>query len=132
MIARSKELFEQHRQFLLYAMIGVSGVVLDLILFFVLFNLFQIDKNLATFMSTSAGITNNFLWNAFVNFKTSDQLAKRFGQFYLVGLSGIVLTVAIFFVFVDQLHLNANLVKVGSLPPVLVMQFLLNKYWTFK
>ncbi len=120
------------RNFVLYAIIGLSGVTLDVVIFLVLFNLFQVEKNLATFLSISIAITNNFLLNTYLNFKVKDKLAKRYLRFYLVGLSGILLTDALFFLFVDRLHLNANLIKIGSLLPVLLLQYSLNKRWSFK
>lgn len=132
MISNAKSLVVQNRQFLLYAIIGVSGVLLDLAVFFILFNLVHIDKNVATTISTSAGITNNFFWNAHHNFKMTDRMLRRFLQFYSVGLSGIVLTIIIFQIFVNGLGWSANIVKVLSLGPVLVLQYLLNKGWTFR
>lgn len=120
------------REFILYATIGLSGVLLDVLVFFVLFNIVGLDKVLATFISISLAITNNFLLNVFFNFKTKDQLLKRYLRFYLVGLSGIILTALIFFIFVDLVKLGANLVKIGSLLPVLLLQYSLNKHWSFR
>lgn len=132
MVTQARSLLTQYRQFVLYAMIGVSGVLLDLVVFFVLFNVFDIGENLSTAISTTCGIANNFVLNTIFNFKVRDRLLIRFLRFYAVGLSGIVLTIAMFEVFVGWLDLNANAVKVASLLPVLVLQYGLNKIWTFK
>lgn len=112
--------------------IGVSGVTLDLILFMVLYNIFHINEQLATWVSISAAITNNFLLNTFLNFKVKDHLLRRFARFYAVGLCGILLTSLLFLVFVDALDINANIVKIASLVPVLLLQYSLNKRWSFK
>jgi len=120
------------RQFVLYAIIGLSGVTLDVLLFMALFNLFHMNEELATFISISASITNNFLLNTYFNFKVKDRLWARYARFYLVGLTGILLTDALFYVFVDNLHVSANIVKIGSLLPVLLLQYSLNKRWSFK
>jgi putative flippase GtrA len=120
------------RQFVLYALIGLSGVTLDVVLFMMLFNLFHINEELATFISISAAITNNFLLNTHLNFKVKDKLWYRYARFYLVGLTGILLTDALFFVFVDNLHISANIIKIASLLPVLLLQYSLNKRWSFK
>lgn len=120
------------RQFVLYAIIGLSGVTLDVILFFVLYNFFHVEKDLATFISISCAITNNFLLNTFFNFKVTDNLLRRYGRFYAVGLTGIAMTDLIFFVCVDHLGINANIVKIASLLPVLLLQYSLNKRWAFK
>src|SRR4051794_36029473 len=119
------------RQFFLYALIGASGVLLDLAVFFVLFDLVHLDKFVATGISTTAGITNSFVWNARYNFRVGDRLAQRFVRFYVVGLGGLALTAALFAVFVDALGWDANLVKVLSLAPVLLVQYTANKRWSF-
>jgi len=118
--------------FIIYAAIGMSGVTLDVVLFLILFNLFHINEQLATFISISAAITNNFLLNTHLNFKVKDKLWNRFARFYLVGLTGILLTDLLFVIFVDNLHINANYVKIGSLLPVLLLQYSLNKRWSFR
>ena len=120
------------RTFLLYALIGVSGVIADLAVFFILYNVVGIEKNIASFISISLAITNNFLWNTFVNFKVKDQLLRRYLRFYAVGLTGIALTSLIFLIFVDAYKINTNVVKLGSLFPVLLLQYSLNKRWAFK
>jgi putative flippase GtrA len=121
-----------NRNFVLYAIIGLSGVTLDVLLFLVLFNLFHINELLATFISISAAITNNFLLNTRFNFRVRDRLWGRYARFYLVGLSGIVLTDLLFLIFVNGLHINANIIKIGSLLPVLLLQYSLNKRWSFR
>jgi putative flippase GtrA len=131
LMQKIKLIIGQHRLFLLYALIGGSGVLLDLLAFLVLFNTLHLDENIATILSTSLGITNNFLWNAFFNFKTADKIMQRFAKFYGVGVSGIILTILLFAIFVDLFKVDANIVKVGSLFPVLLMQYWLNKKWTF-
>ena len=121
-----------HREFLLYAIIGVSGVLLDLVVFVVLYNVVGMWEVLATFISTTAGITNNFVLNAFFNFRKKDRLLARFAKFYTVGVVGILLTWAMFAVFSAWLGVDPNLVKVGSLPVVVIVQYGLNRGWTFR
>ncbi len=129
---KTKAFIAKNHQLLLYSLIGCSGVMLDLLLFALLFNMFGVDKNLATLMSTLTGMTNNFLLNAYFNFKVHSNLLRRLLEFYCVGLVGIVITVLLFKLFADSMGMNANVVKVGSLPLILIVQFLLNKHWTFK
>lgn len=120
------------RQFVLYAIIGMSGVTLDIVLFMVLFNMFHINEQVATFISISAAITNNFLLNTYLNFKVKDHLLSRYARFYMVGLTGIALTSLLFLIFMNGLGVDANIVKIASLVPVLLLQYSLNKRWSFK
>jgi putative flippase GtrA len=121
-----------HREFLLYAVIGVTGVALDLLAFLLLFNVVGLTEFVATFLSTTLGIANNFLLNVRYNFRTRDHLLRRFLRFYVVGAAGILLTFALFALLSGVAGWDPNLVKVVSLPVVLVFQFALNKKWTFQ
>lgn len=131
-VSLALEYIQKYKNFLMYAVIGASGATIDLVLFLILFNQFDFDKNLATVISTSAGIINNFTLNAVFNFKVKDHLLKRFMSFYMVGLSGLALTIFIFFIFIDLLKWNTNLVKVTSIVFVVAMQYTLNKNLSFK
>jgi dolichol-phosphate mannosyltransferase len=119
------------RQLVRYALVGGSGVLLDLTVFFVLYNGLGLHEQYANAISTSLGITNNFVLNARFTFDRRDRLLVRFLRFYAVGLTGIALTYAMFRVFSDWLGVDPNLVKAGSLPVVLAVQFLLNRKWSF-
>jgi len=123
---------EGYRQFALYTVIGGSGVLLDLALFAVLFNVAGLDEQAANLLGTSAGITNNFVWNSLFTFRRTDRPLVRFARFYLVGLSGLALTAALLWLLSDVLGIDANLVKLVSLPLVLALQFWLNKKWSFR
>ena len=125
------ELWARYRQFVLYQLIGASGVVLDLVIFLVLYNAVGMDAQLATVISTSVGIVNNFLLNSFLNFRRRDGMLRRFARFYSVGLLGIGLVALLLLVFHDWIGVDANIVKIASMPVVAVFQFFLNKKWSF-
>jgi putative flippase GtrA len=112
-----------------YAVIGVSGVLLDTLLF-VVFTHVGVVPPAATAVSTAAAITNNYLLNARFNFRTSFNLV-HFRRYFTVGLLGLAVAVGSL-----QLLISAGLAslpaKLVSLPLVLVSQFLANKYWTFR
>src|SRR5580765_6649446 len=71
-----------------YAVIGVTGVLLDTLLFVLLTGAGVIPV-LATVMSTVAGIVNNYILNARFNFRTPLNLVhlRRFGTVGLLGLA---------------------------------------------
>ena len=118
-------------QLVRYALIGGSGVALDLVVFLLLHNLTGMNEQLANALSTTLGIASNFALNARFTFERRDRLVVRFLRFYAVGLTGIALTNLLFLAFTDGLGIDANLVKAGSLPLVLALQFVLNRKWSF-
>lgn len=115
-----------------YAAIGVSGVCLDYVVFLLLFNAFGLHPQIANAISTTAGIVNNFVLNALLNFRKRDRIVVRFLRFYAVGLTGIALTVLLLKVFSDVLGVDANVVKGLSLPLVLLLQYSINRRWSFR
>ncbi|MFF4586951.1 GtrA family protein [Streptomyces sp. NPDC001388] len=119
------------RQLVRYTLIGGSGVTLDLVVFLLLHNTAGMDEQFANALSTTLAITNNFVLNARFTFERRDRIVVRFLRFYAVGLTGVVLTNLLFLAFTDGLGVDANLVKAGSLPLVLALQFVLNRKWSF-
>ncbi|WP_093838576.1 GtrA family protein [Streptomyces aidingensis] len=119
------------RQLIRYTLVGGTGVTLDLAVFLLLYNMAGLHEQAANAISTTAGITNNFILNAVFTFDRRDRLLVRFLRFYAVGLSGIVLTHLLLVVCSGRLGVDPNLVKAASLPLVLAVQFVLNRKWSF-
>ncbi|GAA4864410.1 GtrA family protein [Saccharopolyspora cebuensis] len=119
------------RTLALYGVIGVSGVLLDYLVFLLLLGLDALHPQVANAISTTVGITNNFLLNALLNFRTRDRFAVRFLRFYAVGLTGLALTFVVLQVFSGWLGLDPRWVKGGALPVVVFLQYTVNKKWSF-
>lgn len=112
-----------------YAVIGVSGVALDMLIFFVLTRA-GMDPLVATVLSTLAGIGNNYVLNARYNFR-SGLSAVGARRFFTVGLLGLAVAALSLKVLIE-LGLSPMPAKLISLPCVLAAQFLANKHWSFK
>ena len=52
--------------------------------------------------------------------------------FFAVGLFGLFVSSVILHFFIDNLHWNKTISKLSSIVVVVVMQFFLNKYISFK
>lgn len=126
------EQLQKRRQFIIYSVIGICGVSVDFGIFFVLHNFFNFDAQAANLVSTPIAITNNFIWNVVFNFKTKDKLVQRYLSFFAVGMVGLVITATIIEIFVNRLQVNANIVKLGSIVIVVLVQYNLNRLITFK
>jgi len=131
-IAAAKRFYKKHKLFIRYSAIGASGALLDLILFLTLFNGFHLNALVANLISTSAGITNNFILNRQLNFKKKDFVLLRFLAFYAAGLAGILLSTLLLRLFHDYGGINANVVKLGSIVLVVIMQYFINKHVSFR
>lgn len=119
------------KEVILYIFIGFSGLFLDLILFWVMADKLGWEYQISNWLSTSVGITNNFLLNAYFNFKKKDRLLARFSKFYLIGCLGIGLTALMLFLGVELLHAPPIIVKCVSVVFVFVVQYTFNKRYSF-
>ncbi|MGN0890887.1 MAG: GtrA family protein [Candidatus Spyradenecus sp.] len=128
----SRALWTRYREFVLYCLIGGSGVALDCAVFAALTYGASWHYQAANAVSVSCGICNNFLWNAFVNFRTTDRLWARFLSFYGVGLLGLGVSAALLWLLVGCLGWHELLSKGVILFVVTALQFTLNKCITFR
>jgi putative flippase GtrA len=112
-----------------YAIIGVSGILLDTLVFVGLTHA-GLPPVLATIISTCCGILNNYLLNAHFNFGFAPN-AVHLRRFFTVGLLGLGISAASLQLLIT-LGMEALPAKLVSLPVVITAQFLANKYWTFR
>ena len=111
-----------------YGLIGITGVTLD-ILFYVLLIRIEILPVIANMFRASLGITNNFIWNSFLNFKT--RLSSIRGiKFATVGLFGLATPTTLISVFL-LLGFTSITAKCLPVPLVVGAQYLVNRVWTF-
>lgn len=130
MIARALS-WRPSRELVLYAMIGATGATIDFLLYLLFTGSFGIYPVIATAMSVSAGIANNFVWNALITFKVRTRLFARFLSFYAVGIVGVFVSMAIVWLFTEPISLDPLLAKLISIPPVVLGQFWVNRHVTF-
>lgn len=133
--ARLMALYEQHQQVLKYLFIGGMASAIDLILFFVLFNLAGTSELVAHSISVPTAVVFSFVINARHNFKTTDHAWLRFLSFCVVCAIGYAagygVIIAVQEVFTNEV-LGANIGKIVSLPVVFTIQYLLNTKITFR
>ncbi len=125
-------IYARHKSFILYTIIGASGVSLNYLSFFVLIQFFGIHYQLANAISVTIGITNNFMLNKKLNFKVNDKILKRFLMFYAVGICGLIISSGLLFIFYRIFAINVYISKAMTLIFVLLTQYFLNKNISFK
>jgi putative flippase GtrA len=120
-----------NRHFLFYAIIGFSGAGIDYGVYILLLKFLGWNYLWANILSTSIGITNNFILNAFLNFKVRDRLFKRFLSFYGVGLLGLVVAMALLWAQVGLIGISPVIAKLLTIIVVVLLQYNLNKRLSF-
>lgn len=135
-----------------YVLVGIVGTLIDVGVLAFLVEYFQIDPTsdarmyLFVTIAFLLAVANNFLLNQWWTFQVKAKGQKRrFTKFLLVSLGGLLLSnflmfalIALIDFLVDMWHFSLRVVflvviaKVITSAIVLVWNFFLNKYWTFR
>lgn len=125
-------LFQRFRNLILYGLIGGFCAALDFGIFTLFCHYDVLPYLWANVISTHVGIFTSFFLNRSLNFKVKDKMPQRFLSFYAVGLTGLGLSSLMLWLMVDKANWNELVCKLVTIVVVSLMQFLLNKYVTFK
>lgn len=124
--------YEGFRQMMFYTVIGLLTSVLDFIVYAVLVYAFDLHYLVANIVGVLVSIPVGFFLNRNFNFLTLDKLPLRLMSFLIVGVLGMLITGMMLYVCIDVYHFGKISSKLFSIVSVSLLQFLLNKYITFK
>ncbi len=129
----NKQLFRSELMHLIrYSCIGVLCATVDFLLFTSLMRWTGGDYQLINVVSVCVAISLSFLLNAYLNFKRTDRLFKRFCTFFSVGLLGLLISAIALYILVDLLLLSTTYAKLISIVFVTLVQFTLNRLYSFR
>ncbi len=127
-----RELYNRFRNLILYGIIGGCCAALDFGIYTALCYWDVMPYLVANIISIHVGIFTSFVLNRSINFKVKDKVTMRFLSFYAVGLTGLGISELMLYLMVTVGGLNQVLCKLLSIVVVALVQFLLNKYITFR
>lgn len=118
-------------QFLKFGLVGVSNTLLALAIYYAW--LFLTGSYLqANFISWALSVLNAFYWNNRFVFKNSQSWKKALLKTYAsYGLSLLVST-ALLYVQVELIGVSDKVAPLLTLLITVPMNFLMNKFWTFR
>lgn len=126
------KLYQQFRNLILYGLIGGFCAALDFAVYTVLCECNIMPYLWANVISIHVGIFASFVLNRQFNFKVKNKTALRFASFYTVGLIGLGISELMLYLMVTVGGMNELVCKLISIVVVALIQFVLNKYITFK
>lgn len=126
------KLYNRFRNLILYGLIGGFCAALDFGVYTVLCQYDLMPYLWANVISIHVGIFTSFILNRQINFKVKNKTALRFASFYTVGLVGLGISELMLYLMVTVGGWNEVVCKLISIVVVALIQFLLNKYITFK
>jgi putative flippase GtrA len=124
-------IFQKHKRVFLYLAFGGFASIVDLVIYLVLFNYFNVDPVVSTFISIGIATIVGFFLNAVVNFGVEDNLRVRFVSYAIVSGVGLVISATMLYALSELNDYDANWVKVCSLPVIFVIQYFLNSRISF-
>lgn len=118
-------------QFLLYCLCGGLGVSTDYLLyhFSISYGLWYQSANALGYLG---GTLLSFTLNRIITFRQRDRVLQRLALFLGVAAVGYTASAVVLWLLVQQAGLDARLSKLLTLPMVVVLQFALNRRFTFQ
>ena len=124
--------YKRFRNLILYGIIGGFCAVLDFAVYTFLCYYEIMPYLWANIISIHIGIFTSFVLNRQLNFKVKDKTPQRFLSFYAVGLTGLGVSTLLLWSMVTVAGWNEIFCKLLTIIVVALVQFILNKYITFK
>ncbi|MBW4601714.1 MAG: glycosyltransferase family 2 protein [Calothrix sp. FI2-JRJ7] len=120
-------------RFLRFGVVGFSGLGVDLTVFYILRQIFELGLTRSTILSAETAIINNFLWNDIWTFRdiSSRQTGKgarlkRFLKFNVICLAGVILQALIVNLLYNVVKVNEYLAKLIAIAVVVLWNFWVN------
>jgi putative flippase GtrA len=127
-----KNLLFQKKQFLFYCLIGGGCTCLDFGTYSLLLKTRVLDYQGANIIGYSCGTLCSFFLNAHFNFRMTDRLAARMASFLAVGFIGYLASAVLLQVLVGHYDFNKYLSKAATLVVVVLIQYNLNRLFSFR
>jgi putative flippase GtrA len=137
------------RRFLKFALVGLSGSVVDFGVFNLLSSLLGVNSTLSQAVSFTLAVLNNFIWNRLWTYPETrkSSLLKPLIQFGVVNVIGLGIRTLLFTLIEPQMiKLSAIVLPIFQKPElighnltlalliliVMLWNYFANRYWTFK
>jgi putative flippase GtrA len=128
-----KNLLLQKKQFLLYCVIGASGVTLDFLVFCILLKVLgKQHYQIANAVGYASGTLLSFILNARFNFRVTDKIALRLASFLGVAFLGWLASAGTLQLLIGHFGFDKYLSKIATLAVVVLLQYNLNRLLSFR
>ena len=121
-----------NKQLIKYGIIGCFCVGLDFLVYSFLIKIINMPYLYANVISVHCGIFTSFFLNRHFTFKVKNRTLLRFVSFYAVGLIGLAISSGMLILLVEKIELNELVSKAFTVIVVALIQFMLNKYISFR
>lgn len=132
MISILYQIFLRNKQLIKYGLIGCLCVGIDFSVYSFLVQVVHMSYVYANIISVHCGIFASFFLNRYFTFKVKNKTLLRFVSFYIIGLIGLAISSGLLIWLVEKIELNELVSKALTVIAVAFIQFVLNKYISFR
>ncbi len=121
-------------QFWKYCLVGLSGFIINLSVFWVMINTFDAHYMVAASVSFAVAVSNNFLLNKYWTFGNPEgDLFSQAGRFAIISITSWALNLFILRLLIEDANMNNEFVAQAiAISMVTVLNFSGNKLWSFR
>jgi dolichol-phosphate mannosyltransferase len=131
--------WREWRRVFKFGIVGISGIVVNLGILFILVEFFSLNKDVASPVAIEFSILNNFIWNDFWTFGSAENQKvssrwHRLGTFNVVSVGGAVINYAIFLILITWFAVYYLAAQFIGILIAFIWNFLVNRRvtWTRK
>ena len=127
-----KYFWSLRRQFAKYFIIGISGVILDMVTLVLFKEVFGIAPTIAVIVNQILLLSYNFYLNKNWSFREKSMPHKQIARFLILALGNYIFSVGAMYIFNHVLDFDYRLVRLATIAIMVSWNFLLYKYWVYK
>ncbi len=120
-------------QFTKFVLIGFVNTAIHYSVFILLFRVFGVLMLVASGIGYSLGVLNSFIMNRKWTFEMNNKAnIPEFTKFVIVNVVSLIVNLGALRVLVQNIGLIPELGQVGAIGASIIVNFVGNKWWTFK
>ena len=133
---RITELYKKHKEIILYLVFGGLTTLVNYASYFIFSHLINCSVVTSTIIAWIIAVLFAYITNKLWVFESKSikkkALLKEAVSFFAARAFSGVLDVGIMALFVDELHFNDLIIKILSNIVVIIINYILSKFWIFK
>lgn len=118
-------------QLLKFSAVGISNTIIGLAIYYLLL-FFNVNYLLSNLISWIISVFNAFYWNNNYVFKNNNRWVGVLIKTYISYAASFLFSMILLFILVEVLRVSSYIAPLLVLIITIPLNFLLNKFWTFK
>jgi putative flippase GtrA len=120
-------------KFIRYAFVGFTGVIVDFSVTYIFKEYLKVSKYVANSLGFCTAVITNYLLNRYWTFGVGkEDVFIQFGTFLAVSMIGLLINNFIIYMLNEKLKINFYVSKVMAIIVVILWNFFVNYYYTFR